>query len=184
MLFSSISIFLDLRTNVLQCHLYYNIKLSIQLYLLQDEASPLVKEGHSKRMDIQGQAPAKTLIIQFHLHLSTNKQWLANFKILYISSTFTSNNFHEVHFIEIDHNKFCYALKLWFSKMFWKFHWSYVFFTFNVSFFDQNITFFATSFISMLRTTNLFFVFKNKNYRYLCRFYHKCASDLLFWLIG
>ena len=27
-------------------------------------------------MDIQRQAQAKTLIIQFHLHLSTNKQWL------------------------------------------------------------------------------------------------------------
>ena len=33
-------------------------------------------------------------------------------------------------------------------------------------FFDQNITFFASSFIAMLRTINLFFVFKNKNYCY------------------
>ena len=88
---------------MLQFHLYYNIKLSLQLYLLQDEASPLIKEGHSKRMDIQGQTPAETLIIQFHIHLSTNKQWLADLKILYISSTFTTNTFHEVHFIEIDH---------------------------------------------------------------------------------
>ena len=48
--------------------------LSLQLYLLQDEASPLIKEGRSKRMDIQGHTPAKTLIFQFHLHLSTNKQ--------------------------------------------------------------------------------------------------------------
>ena len=80
---------------MLQCHLYYNIKLSLQLYLLQNEASPLTKEGRSKRMDIQGQIPAKTLIIQFHLHLLTNKQWLVDFKILYISSIFTANTFHE-----------------------------------------------------------------------------------------
>ena len=61
-----------------------------QLYLLQDEACPLIKEGRSKHMDIQGQTPAKALIIQFHLHLSTNKQWLADLKIMYISSTFTN----------------------------------------------------------------------------------------------
>ena len=85
--------------------------LSLQLYLLQNEASPLIRKGRSKRMDIQGQTPAKTLMIQFHLHLSTNKQWLADFKILYISSTFTTNTFHEVHFMETDHNKLCYSLK-------------------------------------------------------------------------
>ena len=62
----------------------------MRLLFLQDEACPLKKEGHSKRMDSQGQTPAKTLIIQLHLHLSTNKQWLANLKILYISSTFTN----------------------------------------------------------------------------------------------
>ena len=62
---------LDLQTNVLQCHLYCNIKLSLRLYLLQDEASILIKKWRSKRMHIQGQTPAKTLIIQFHLHLST-----------------------------------------------------------------------------------------------------------------
>ena len=75
----------------------------MQVYLLQDEAYPLIKEGRSKRMDIQWQTLAKTLIIQFHLHLSTKKQWLADFKILYILSTFTTNTFHKVHFIEIDH---------------------------------------------------------------------------------
>ena len=62
-------------------------------------------------MEIQRQTPAKTLTIQFDLHLSTNKQWLADFKILYISSTFTTNTFHEVHFIEIDYNKLCYSRK-------------------------------------------------------------------------
>ena len=65
---------------ILECPLigentvYYNIKRSLQLYLLQDEASPLIKEGHSKHMDIQGQTQSKTsiTIIQFHLHISTN----------------------------------------------------------------------------------------------------------------
>ena len=46
------------------------------------------------------------------------------------------------------------------------------------------MTFFASFFIAMLRTTNLFFVYKNKNYCYLCRFYHECAFDLLIWLIS
>ena len=72
---------------------------------------PLINDGRSKRMDVQVQTPAKTLIIQLHLHLSTNKQWLTDFKILYVLSIFTTNTFHEVHFIEIDHNKLCYSLK-------------------------------------------------------------------------
>ena len=42
-----------------------------------DEACPLIKQEHSKCMDIEGQTPAKTLIIQFQLHLSTNNEWLA-----------------------------------------------------------------------------------------------------------
>ena len=89
--------------NVFQCQPYYNIKLplSLQLYLSQIEASLLIKEECSKRMHIQGQTLAKKFIIQFYLHLSTNKQWLADFKILYISSTFTTNTFQEVCFIEI-----------------------------------------------------------------------------------
>ena len=63
--------------------------LSLKLYLLKDEACPLIKERRSKRMDIQRQTLAKSSIIQFH-HLLTNKQWLVHFKILYISSTFTN----------------------------------------------------------------------------------------------
>ena len=59
-------------------------------------------------MDIHGETPAKTLINQFHLHLSTNKQWLTDFEILYISSTFTV---HEARFVGIDHNKLPYSLK-------------------------------------------------------------------------
>ena len=56
--------------------------LSLQLYLLQDQDCPLIKEGRSKCMDIQGQTPGKTLIIQFHLHHLQNKLELADFKIL------------------------------------------------------------------------------------------------------
>ena len=56
--------------------------LSLEIYVLQDEGCPIIKEGRSKRMDTQGYTQAKPLIIQFHLHLSTNKQWLADFKIL------------------------------------------------------------------------------------------------------
>ena len=83
--FFVLSIFLDLSTNVLQCHQYCNVQtLSMQLSLLQNEGCPLIKEGVNKRMGIYGQTPAKTLIIQFHLHLSTNKLWLADFKIWYI----------------------------------------------------------------------------------------------------
>ena len=33
--------------------------LSLHLYLLQDEACPIIKEGRSKRMDVQGQSPEK-----------------------------------------------------------------------------------------------------------------------------
>ena len=62
--------------------------LPLQLCLLQ--ACPLIKQARNKRMGIHGQAPAKTLIIQFHPHLSTDKQWLADFKILYISSTLSN----------------------------------------------------------------------------------------------
>ena len=57
----------------------------MQLYVLQDEVSPLIKEGKGK-----------TLIIQFYLHLLTSKQWLADFKIMYILATITANIFHEV----------------------------------------------------------------------------------------
>ena len=35
-------------------------------------------------IDIQGQTPAKALIIEFLLPLWINKKWLADFKILYI----------------------------------------------------------------------------------------------------
>ena len=148
--------------------------LSLQPYLLQDEACLLIKQGRSKCMDLQRQAPAKTLIIQFHLHLSTNKQWLAGFKILYISSSFTNITIPSMKSISWESIIINFAIlwNVWLSKMFCKIHWSNVFFTFDVSFFYQNITFSPSSFIAMLLRTNLFFVFKTKNYCYLCRFYH------------
>ena len=66
----------DFRTNVLLCHRYCNIKLF--------DCSCV-----SNRMK-EGQTPAKTLFIHFRLHLLTNKQWQADFKILYISFIFTN----------------------------------------------------------------------------------------------
>ena len=77
--------------------------LSLHLYLLRDEALSLLKDGHSKRMGIQQQTPAKTLFIQFHFCLLINKQWLADFKILYISSTYTNITMpvNDVNFVEI-----------------------------------------------------------------------------------
>ena len=94
-------------------------------------------------MAIQVQTPAKTLTIQFYLHLSTNKQWPADFKILYISSTFITNTFHEAYFIEIDHIiNFAILWNVWLSKMLCKIFSSNVFFTFDMSFLYQNITHF------------------------------------------
>ena len=63
---------------------------SLQLFHFRDEVCPLLKKRRSTRMVILGQTPAKTLIIQFHLYLLTNKQWLRDFKILHILSTFTN----------------------------------------------------------------------------------------------
>ena len=63
--------------------------LSLQLYLVQDEACPLTNNGRGKSMEVQGETPPKTLVNQFHVHLLTNKQGLSAFKILCISSTFT-----------------------------------------------------------------------------------------------
>ena len=63
--------------------------------------------------------------------------------------------YHDVHFLEIGHNKL-------------------------MSFFNENITLFASSCISLLQTTNISFALKNKNCCYLCPFYHECAFDLLY----
>ena len=85
--------------------------LFLRLYLLQDKVCPLIKEGCSKCIGIPGQTPAKTLIIQFYLHLSINKQWLAGFKILYFSSTFTNVTIPLMKSI---------LWNVWFSEMFSK----------------------------------------------------------------
>ena len=101
--------------------------LSLQLYLLQDEACPLTKERLNKRMEIQGQTPAKTLIIHFHLHLSTNKQWLTDFKILSISSTNTKIPFMKSISEEWTINKLCYSLKSLTHEDVLQIHWNNVF---------------------------------------------------------
>ena len=112
------------------------------------------------------------LFIQFHLYLSTNKQWLADFKILYISSSCTNVPIPFMKSISFESTirNFAILRKVWYIFQIWS------------VFFDQNIIF-ASSFIAMLQTTNLFIVFKNNNY-YLCRFYHECAFYLVIWLIG
>ena len=118
--------------------------LSLQLYLLQDKGLAL-----SELMNIQEQTPQKTLIIQFHLHISTNKQWLAAFKILYISSTF-ANNFREAHIVDIDHSKLYYSPNRLIFYDVLQNPLSNVFFIFGLSFFSHNITFFASFFIATL----------------------------------
>ena len=112
------------------------------------------------------------LFIQFHLYLSTDKQWLADFKILYISSSCTNIPIPFMKSISFESTirNFAILRKVWYIFQIWS------------VFFDQNIIF-ASSFIAMLQTTNLFIVFKNNNY-YLCRFYHECAFYLVIWLIG
>ena len=117
--------------------------LSPQLYLLKDETCYLIKEGCSKRMGIHGQTPTKSLIIQFHLQLSTNKQWLEDFKILHISFTFTNIKllFMKSILWELNIINFAILWNVWFSKIFCKIHWSNVFSHLMCLVFYQNITF-------------------------------------------
>ena len=58
--------------------IYWSYILIIQV-LWKKRACPLTKQGRSKLKDMERQAPARTLIMQFHLHLSTNRKWLADF---------------------------------------------------------------------------------------------------------
>ena len=74
--------------------LWHYETLFLQLYLLQVEAWLLIKHGLSKHVDVQGQNLAKTFIIQFHLHLQINTQWVDGFKILHISCPFTNIKIH------------------------------------------------------------------------------------------
>ena len=92
---------------------------------------PLIKERRSKCMDIEKQAPVKNLLIQFHLHLSNNTQWLADFSryftshlYFYISSTshifyissflfvFFTYFYHEYWSDVICHRKFLKSISL------------------------------------------------------------------------
>ena len=109
---------------------------------------------------------------------------VAYFKILHISSTFTNITIPFGKSISKKSTMINIAI-LWndlFSNISCKTNWSNVFFTFDVSFLIK--TFFASSFIAMHQKINLFFAFKNKNYCYVCCFYHVHAFDLIIWLIG
>ena len=118
----------------------------------------------------------------FPSHLLTNKQWLTDFKILYMSSTFTSIAMpfmKSISYKSVIIN-FSILWNVWFSKIFCKMHWSDEFSIFDMSFSNQNITFFTSS---LLQTTNLFICFHEKCC-YLCRFFQECPFDMLIWLIG
>ena len=95
------------------------------------------------------------------------------FKILYISPTFTNIT---IPLISIT------FVVLWNArvfKIFCKIHSSNVFFFLYVPFLNLKHNIFRFFFIFMLRMTNLFFAFKNKNYR----FYHERAFEMTDWLI-
>ena len=74
-----------------------------------DEACLLTKEGRSKRLDTDGQTQAKTLTIQFHLHLSTNNQTFQD--IVHLIYFYQYNTFTEVHFVKKDNNELRCSLK-------------------------------------------------------------------------
>ena len=117
--------------------------------------------------------------------LSTNrlyeryvKQWLAHFSRhwMYISSTFNNiSSLTNIFNLLIAPFVFCCSPLKQCLFLLW-----YAYFE------NQNITIFASFFISMLRiafewpyASNLFFAFKNKNYRV----YHEFAFEFTDWLI-
>ena len=119
--------------------------------------APIIKQGRIKGSSKKFWS-SKTFIsrpisnIQ-DLHLSANRL----FKILYISSTFTntlSNTLNNTTILFVSIN-FAVLWNAWFSMIFWKIHWSNVFFFFHLVL--KIKTFFSYFFISMLQTTNLFF---------------------------
>ena len=134
----SISIFLDLGINVFH-FIYIAISTSLQLYLLRDEVYPLLKWD----IKCMGISPAKNFDHPLPSHLSSNKQWLADFEILYVSSTFTNITMPFMKPISKKSAIINFAIlwNAWFTKIFCKIHGSNVFSTF-----DQNITSCATSF--------------------------------------
>ena len=130
-----------------------------------------------------GNLQQKNFDYPFPSHLSTNKQWLAVFRILCISSIFTNITMPSLKSILWNSTIINFAIlwNVWFSKIFCKIQWSNVFSTFDISFSNQTITFFASS---LLPTINLFFFCFHKNCCYFCRFYHECSLDLLILLIS
>ena len=127
--------------------------------------APLVKQECSKHMDIEEQAPVKTLIIHFHFIFGQISMARRLFKILYISSTITTVT---IHFISIN---FAVLWNARFFNIFYKIHWSNVFFVFYTFFLKIKIYIFCfvSLFASILQMTNLLFAFKNKNCCYLIR---------------
>ena len=114
------------------------------------------------------------------VHPSTNNQWLATFQDI-VHLIFFANI--TMPFISIN---FAVLWNAWFSNIFCKIHLKNDFSFSQVSFLKSKHNIFCFFFISMLRMTNLFFAFKNKNCCYLCHFYHECAfelTDWLFWLV-
>ena len=132
----------------------------------------LIKEGRDCRLQLNFWSSNYIFILR---PIKTRLQDIVHLVYFYYSN----NTFYEVHFIEIDQWTLPFSDVLRHSA---KFIGGMCFS--SMSWFDQNITFFASSFIAMVRSTNLFFVFKNKNYCYLYCFYHEWAFDLLIWLIG
>ena len=109
-----------------------------------------------------------SLVWKFHLHASTNNQWLHSrlFKILYIRSSFADIT---ITFISI---KFAVLWSDWFLRYFGKSNGA------------MSFSFFICLFKSKHNVQhNLFFAFKIKNCCYLCRFYHKRAFELIDWVI-
>ena len=106
------------------------------------------------------------MIIQFHLHLLTNNQWLTDFS-RYCTPTFTNV---KIPFITIN---FAVLWNASFSKILCKFHWSNVFFFFHVSFLKIKTQYFSLLFLFLWFEWPTLF----------CRFYHECIFELLDWLI-
>ena len=104
--------------------------------------APLVKQECSKHMDIEEQAPVKTLIIHFDFIFGQISMARRLLKILYISSTITTVT---IHFISIN---FAVLWNARFFNIFYKIHWSNVFFVFYTFFLKIKI-FFASFLFSL-----------------------------------
>ena len=104
---------------------------------------------HSK----QSKAPAKTLIIQFHLHVSTNNHWLAGFS-RYCTPHLLTNI---ISFTSIN---FAVLWNAWFSKIICKVHLEQCLFLLLYVFFLKIKTTSFASFFSMLQMASFFLLSK------------------------